>query len=162
MLVLDALEEADAQAALERLADLPARLHNRFHLLLADRDGAYQIWSDGQDRWTRELEPGVHVLTERSLGAAAAAREDWIRDQLARLPDRDPPDVSSLKSLLSFHGDDPFDGTCVHAPFLNYGTRSSTIIVLGTGNQDLRYLHAEGPPCKADYKDLSDQAVAML
>lgn len=162
MLVLDALEEPDARSAFGRLAEKPAQMHNRFHLLLADRDSAFLIFSDGQDRWTRELEPGVHVLTERSLGAASSSRESWIADQLARLPEQDSPDVSSLRRILSFHGDDPFDGTCVHAPLFNYGTRSSTIIIMGTGNRDLLYLHAEGPPCDTDYEDLSAQAAAII
>ena len=72
----------------------------------------------------------------------------------------EPPTVKDFAELLSFHADDPFDGTCVHAPAFDYGTRSSTIILMGavpTGTAngaELRYLHAEGPPCRTEFEEV--------
>jgi len=152
LLVTDALEESDDRSAFERMAKLEPALHNRHHLLLADREQAFLIWSDGETRWTRELEPGVHLLTERSLGAASGAREGLLRERLEALTKKQAPTTAFLAGLLSIHADDPFDGTCVHAPAFDYGTRSSSIILMG--GAELRYLHAEGPPCRTEFEEV--------
>lgn len=68
-------------------------------------------------------------------------------------PSPTPPPDGDLGRLLSVHRDDAFAGTCVHAPWLGYGTRSSSILRLGNRP---RLVHAYGPPCSAPYQDMSE------
>lgn len=158
-LVLDALEEQDASRARDRMAVLPPAQHNRNHLVLADARSAFLLVNDGRSIEVRELGPGVHVITERSFGASNAKREAMLRERLAREPEA-LGSLSALAALLRIHADDPFDGTCVHAPNYAYGTRSSTLIRLTEAGPAL-WLHAEGFPCQAEYKDLSGELAAL-
>lgn len=151
LLVLDALERGSARAAAEWAAGLDTRDFNRFHLLLADRDGAYVVLHDGNAIASRGLSRGWHVLTERSFGAGDPERQTWADAELRLITE--PPSDEDLGRLLSVHRDDAFAGTCVHAPWLGYGTRSSSILRLGSRP---RLLHADGPPCGAPYQDLSE------
>jgi len=161
-LVFEALEQSSAVGAADRMASVDPQGTNRFHLLVADRRGAHLVWSDGEKILREDLGTGIHVLTERSRGAASSGRADWIA---GRLPARGgpAPDDRTLHELLSFHHpDDPFEGTCVHADWLGYGTRSSTILRIDPDPEACRLLHAEGPPCESAYRDLTDLVVRLL
>ncbi len=149
-LVLEALERGSAEAAAAWAASLPAAQFNRFHLLLADRERAYLLVHDDEKIAGRELEPGWQVVTERSFGAGSIEREDWLRTESSGW--QEPPTRRVLMDLLSVHREDPFAGTCVHAPWLDYGTRSSSILCLGSAPG---LLHAEGAPCESAYGDHS-------
>ena len=61
LLVLDALAERDPAAAAGRVLAHPPRLHNRFHLMLASRDAAVLVWSDGERLERSDLEPGPRL-----------------------------------------------------------------------------------------------------
>lgn len=161
LLVLDALEENNAKDAATRIAALPPESHNRFHLLMADANDARLAWSDGVKLTTIELGRGIHVVTERSFGAGPTTREALIRARFASFTERAPGN-DALAGLLSIHSDDAFEGTCVHAPQLHYGTRSSTIIRLGSRPGKIAFLNADGPPCRTSYEDLSRRATATL
>ena len=78
LLVLTALEERTAERAAARVLGLDPGRFNRFHLLLADRASAFLIWADEGRVESVELSPGVHVVTERSLGALAVATREGL------------------------------------------------------------------------------------
>lgn len=143
-LVLLGLREESAVAASERIAAKPPTDYNPFHLVFADDDGAFIVWSDGQTMYEVTLDPGVHVVTERSFGAADNGRATFIEDAVSQMEDvtRD-----KLAALLRVTGEDDPDVTCISIPRLNYGTRSSALV--DTGRREL--LYADGPPCKVDY-----------
>lgn len=162
MLVLDALQARSAREAASIVMASPPRRHNRFHLLIADAGEVHLVWSDGETLRHEPRGPGIHVVTERSLGAGPAHRAHWLAERLASSWRDAPPDDDALAGLLSRHADDPFDGTCVHAPGLHYGTRSSTLIRLSPEGTLLAARHAEGPPCTTDYRDLTRQAASLL
>jgi hypothetical protein len=62
------------------------------------------------------------------------------------------PTPETLAALLSVHRpEDPLGSTCVHAPSLNYGTRSSMLLFLSKEWTSTRLLWAEGSPCKTPY-----------
>jgi uncharacterized protein with NRDE domain len=149
-LVQEALAEQSARSLHGRLAALPADRFNAFHLFYADRFGAFVTWSDGEKLNQAELPPGVHIVTERSLGGDDQARTELIRSRWLEL---DPNETSEddLASLLRLHASNPIGGVCIHAPALNYGTRSSTILFLGDSVAASRLLWAEGNPCTAAY-----------
>jgi uncharacterized protein with NRDE domain len=159
LLVVDALQEKNGKAVVEMVMALPPKTYNRFHLVLADEESVYLVYSDGSKLTKTELGSGIHVITERSLGAASGSREAMLKSRSQVLVGRALPDKSSLVDLLSIHADDPFDGSCVHAPAFNYGTRSSTLIWQSAG---LRWLHSEGSPCKTSYLDYSKKASEIL
>lgn len=155
--VLDALEESTALAAVERIAATNADVHNGFHLLVADRNSVFLVWNDGESLHTERLQPGVHVLTERSLGAGVSERPKWLADEIIRLQEEGTLVESELMRLLQYQNKEaPLEGTCVRMPDGVYGTRSSTIIELVSDN--VRFLHAEGAPCVTPYVDFSDDA----
>jgi len=150
ILLLEALVYGSADASAAFIYSLAPSAVNRFHLVLADRRQAFLFVHDGQKISGRRLRPGIHVVTERSFGAARNEREKFIREKALRWSR--PPRRDTLRRLLSHHDDDPFAGTCVHAPLYAYGTRSSSIIRLG---RRPRLLHVEGPPCCRPYRDYS-------
>jgi len=162
LLVLDALEEADARSAAKRVAAHGPKVHNRFHLLAVDRKGTYLIVNDGEQVREIQLATGLHVLTERSQveGGLQTEREKLITARMKTHLESEVPTEQGLAGLLSIHAEDPFDGTCVHAPAYTYGTRSSTLVWFY--KDSVRFLHAEGPPCETPYKDYSAQAASML
>jgi uncharacterized protein with NRDE domain len=172
LLVLDALAEADAATAADRVAEHPGDRHNGFHLIIADRERAELVWGDGTTLHRRALEPGIHVVTERSLrppgeeGAVQTpmgpvvpmppTRELDLRAHPLLAPGPEP-DVEALRDLVRRHASDPFDGPCVHALQFPYGTRSSTLFRLGADGA-VRFHFADGPPCTTDWNDLRPSA----
>lgn len=162
-LVFEALAEHEPEAAARRLADLDPTGHNRFHMLLADRRNAWRVHHDGRAVHAEPQGSGIHLLTERSLGAAAGQREPWLTERLAGLTGGPAPDDRVLRDLLTFHDpDDPFDGTCVHADWLGYGTRSSMLLKLGEPGLGGRMLFADGPPCRTEFADQTHLLTALL
>jgi uncharacterized protein with NRDE domain len=153
-LVLEALAAASVEGAVEGLRLLDPHAYNPFHLMVADPGGAALLWHDGSSIRVRTLNPGIHVLTERSLGAATSQREHRVRSWVDEHW-RAPPDDLAVRELLSRHGDDPLESPCVHVADRGYGTRSSTIIRLPAGPEPPSLLHAEGPPCMTPHQDLS-------
>jgi uncharacterized protein with NRDE domain len=158
-LVADALGAASAAALHSRLVALPARRHNAFHLLYADREDAFVTWSDGAALRQERLQPGLHVVTERSLGADDHGRVEVVRDLWRALPPGPPP-AEALEKLLAVHGDDPTAGTCVHLPDFGYGTRSSAVLRLSRTGGALRW--AEGKPCETPFSDLAPLVATLF
>ena len=81
LLVLDALTEDSAAHAVRRVASEAPTRHDPFHLVMADTNEAHLVWSDGVRLRHETLAPGIHVITERSLGAAPTAREFLSRGE---------------------------------------------------------------------------------
>jgi uncharacterized protein with NRDE domain len=153
-LVVDALRARSVEALHQDLAGLDAQTYNPFHLLYADGHGrAGLTWSDGaavQQRWLR---PGLHVLTERSLGAG----DDEARVAHARAAldgASAPVPFDAWATLLRIHAvPDPRQGTCLHVPAFGYGTRSSFVLRLGADPARALCAWTEGPPCTSRWVD---------
>jgi uncharacterized protein with NRDE domain len=149
-LVLEALEHESASRAALAIEKRRAQEENAFHLLLADRASAHVVWSDGSELTAFELEPGLHVFTERSFGAAPTRRESNLLSALSGY--EAPPTTNALRAVLSGHTDDGFEGACVHVPTHGYGTRSSTIVRSGR-DLGLEMEYADGPPCSTPFSE---------
>lgn len=148
-IVLDALQAGTVEAGAERIATMDPAHQGPFHLVLADREGARVVYSDGTRMHRRDVGVGVTMLTERSFDAAPTRREPWLAETLAGLADRRgaPPSVQECQRWLSHHDDDPLEGTCVHADARGYGTRSTTVVRLAADGST-EFHHADGPPCR--------------
>lgn len=144
-----ALAARSARAAREALAAAPAERWNPFHLLVADAEGAFLWWYDGERAGVRELAPGLHVVTERSPDGSCP-RGDLVR---ARWPVE--PSVAQLRELLTVHGPAASPAaTCIHGDPA-YGTRSSAILRLAVDLRASELFVADGRPCAAPHEDRS-------
>jgi hypothetical protein len=166
-LVLDALAHSSAEAAADAVGAYSGDQYNGFHLVMADRDRAELVWGDGQTLRRRQLVPGIHVVTERSLRPQVETdvvetpmgpvrpmpptREIDLREEDV-LNGPTEPTTEQLKVLMKRHAPEPFDGPCVHAGEFPYGTRSSSIVGLGA---TVTFHYADGPPCVTPWSDLS-------
>ena len=157
-LVLDALGASRAEEALDAAAAWPGDAHNPFHLAVIDGEHAGLVWSDGTHTHREVLAPGViHVVTERSYGAAPSEREEYLRHALPELAAGPEPDIASWRALLSWrnpegHGDDTYGGfedMCVDVPAFGYGTVSASWVRMGP-TAEVRF--ADGPPDTAAFE----------
>ncbi len=151
-LVLEALGATRADEALAAAAGWPGDAHNPFHLAIIDREHAGLVWSDGTTTRREVLASGtIHVVTERSLGAAPSEREDHLARTLPGLASGPEPDPEQWRALLSWrkpggHGQEPyggFDDLCVDVPALGYGTVSAAWLRIGPTP---RFAFSDGPP----------------
>jgi uncharacterized protein with NRDE domain len=152
-LVTESLRAPSAAALHDTLSRLAPSRFNAFHLFYADRDDAFITWSDGTAVRQQRLSPGLHVITERSVGGEDHSRTELVR---SRWPKRNPvPSAEELSALLAIHHeDDPLGSTCVHAPAFNYGTRSSLVLMLAETPASSRWLWADAPPCQSPHREL--------
>lgn len=159
-LVTGALAHDSAAAAYAALADGDGAAQNGFHLVLADAECAYLVWGDGARLHREVLQPGLHVITERSFAAAGGpAPREALLLRLAPALGGAAPDEAVWQALLRAKAEPTFDGVLVRWPERNYGTRSSTYVRLGAAP---RFLHAPGPPDQAAFEDHSAALAALL
>lgn len=153
-LVADALRAVSVESLHHRLAQLAPGLYNPFHLFYADAQGraGLTLW-DGTRLVQRWLEPGLHVLTEQSLGAGdEAARVARARATVAQWAAGVP--LEAWKEVLQVHSaSEPRQGMCLHAPEAGYGTRSSFLLQLTADCSDDWCAWTEGPPCTSPWVD---------
>ena len=173
-LIDEALAAGDRQTARRRIEALGAPAYNPFHLLLGDREGAQLLWSDGERLHHLELSPGINFVTERSFDAAPSRRHDRLAQLAAQLSDAPAPSVARWRAVLADHqpytsghapppaGTVGLDAICVHAEAMNYGTRSSTLVLLGRQSDELRLFHAAGRPCEHELEDQGELVRGLL
>lgn len=152
-LVLDALGARTARETAGALGGLGADLYNPFNLFVADRRDAFAVVYEGSPR-VMPLAPGVHVVGNADPNAREVAKIRRTIDR-ARVVAAGPAHAieDGLAEICRSHeaGDDPLASTCVHRG--GYGTRSSTLLRLGSAGDLLR--HADGPPCTSPYRDFT-------
>jgi hypothetical protein len=155
--VQEALKAPSAKALRSRLEGLPPRRFNAFHLFYADQKEAFVLWSDGDALHHQALEPGIQVVTESSFGAEPAPRDAAVRERFTGLLGAmGTPSLDRLEQFLRHHEDDPRASICVHAPALNYGTRSSTVLFLGRPLAKSQLWWTEGHPCEGPFLSRAD------
>ncbi|MCA2981843.1 MAG: NRDE family protein [Myxococcaceae bacterium] len=163
-LVVEALGAPDAAALHASLSSLSPRRFNAFHLVYADDGGAFVTWSDGEVVRQRALAPGLHVVTERSLGGDDGARAALVRERWAQASAGGAlPTAAALQALLATsRPDDPFGGVCVDVPAFDYGTRSALVLFRAARLSDSRFYWADGPPDRAPFVERGDLVRALL
>ena len=151
-LCLDLLGCATAVEAAARAAAEPAGRYNPFNLLVADRTEAFVV---GRDLRAMRLDPGLHLLTNLDVDDPTCPRIAASHQRFAAAGDAFARDgavdalVTRLREILADHATalDPRGpgSLCVHAG--PYGTRSSSVLLLSADGREIRYFHADGPPC---------------
>lgn len=156
LLVADALGRGSAARAAEAALLLASNAYNPFNLFVADAEHAFAVVYDEKPR-VRVLEPGAHVIGNADpddVGVSKIARTLRAAERIARGPERTALD--SLGALCRSHeagSDDPREHTCIHTA--QYGTRSSTLLRLGTQRDADELRFAGGAPCETPYEDLT-------
>lgn len=163
-LVVEALKAPDATTLHTRLETLSAQRFNAFHLVYTDDTGAYVTWSDGEQVRQQTLGPGLHIVTERSLGGDDHARTSLIRERWPDVrPDGEAPAPEALQQVLAAtRPDDPLGGVCVEAPAFNYGTRSSMVLFRADDFSKSRLWWADGRPDRTPFVDRSELVRELL
>jgi uncharacterized protein with NRDE domain len=148
-LVLEALSEPTAQRAAERFEALAEGVYNPFNFFVADAASAHLVsYAERPERI--DLEPGAHVVGNVHPDEPSP-KLDRLRADVARLVEGGDVSLDALGEVCRVHvPGSPIESTCVHAG--PYGTRSSTLLRTGA-SPELRY--AEGPPCRAPYRNLT-------
>jgi uncharacterized protein with NRDE domain len=154
LLVRDLLGCRSAHEAAERAAmSLTRDVYAGCNVVCADSDQLVVVMAGDWLR-VRPLPPGIHVLatgdvnspTDRRVGHALR----WLRRR--RFHNSDDI-VAALKEVCSDPGDEGVPPICTHGP--EWGTVSSSIVVLRQPLERSVYLHAQGPPDETPYEDCS-------
>jgi uncharacterized protein with NRDE domain len=161
LVVMDALSEASAERAAERIAALPVRAYNPFNLLVADARHAFAAVYEDRPR-VFALAPGPHVVANADPDACDVPKVARSLARAERALGARPKDALELLAAAcrEHEGGSPLDDTCVHTPL--YGTRSSTLLALADDPAQSCLRHASGPPCTAAYEDLTPLLGALL
>jgi uncharacterized protein with NRDE domain len=138
-LVLDALDFADAEAAVAMLQELDAKAYRPFNMMVADNTHAYWLRNTGQEIEAHPLLPGLSMITAMDLNDMESAR---TRHYLPRWQAADVPDpagdnwdswVELLQSREYGPGGDVFDAMHIVSN-TGFGTISSSLMALPSVN----------------------------
>lgn len=138
-LPLEALDHADADTAIEMLADINKSSFRSFNLVIADNESAYWLKSDSLINNGRvevfEVPSGFSMVTSADLNDLGSPRiKRFLKCfERAKLPDIESEDWNSWKMLLMESNYDPDQGA-ESAIFIKdndgFGTVSSALIAL--------------------------------
>jgi uncharacterized protein with NRDE domain len=160
LLVRDALRQSSAEDAIAVVEHAVVdHEYQGFNLVVADAEQAVLFEWDGALRVT-PLDPGVHVVV--NVGADGSFEIPDSRAEYGRIQAANARKVRSElrptdgETAHQWHdraagvlGDHEF-GVCIHGD--GYGTRSSSLIVLG---DDLEYRWADGAPCETTHEPVA-------
>ncbi len=139
---------------------LAARRYNGFSLFVADAAGAFVVQCPGGQPDFRDVEAGLHVVAngawddraEARVGRAFALLADRL--EAAPAPAGGESAMAALMEVCRDHGELPDGSTlCFHGR--GAGTVSSTVLAVGADGRVVRYLHADGPPCRSAYREMA-------
>ena len=156
LLVVDALG-ADSAPSVVREADRQeAERYAPFNLLATDGRETWLIRRTEDGVQTRHpLEPGIHVICNRDPDDPSSTKVGRIKGLLADLDFGLTRErlVSELFRVLGAHptSSNPLENPCVHTA--EYGTRSSSVLMLGASRDS--YWYADGAPCETKYRDFT-------
>jgi uncharacterized protein with NRDE domain len=162
LLCLDALRHRSAADAADFVRCQRGADYNAFNLLIASRDQTFVAYNRGGGIEMVELHPGMHLLTNVDVDDFECPRISRAHDRFASLVSADGfasdpvghRDV--LAQLLADHSTqlDPRSGRpnalCLHQG--DYGTRSASMIFLGSDRGTLSHFFAPGAPCTARFE----------
>lgn len=163
LLARDLLQSTSAKEACDAAVRAVAKpgVYDGCNLLIGDAHGLYVVQS-GEWLQVIPLPPGAHVLVNRAVVNDSGhprihLAQAWLADQEA--VQSSEIWLKRLPQLCAFPGKDGLPAQCVHGQ--ERGTVSSTIIALKEPLTDSRLWHAQGPPDRHPYQDLSHLFMAL-
>jgi len=161
LLVRDALCHETAEDAIRYVErDLDQRRYEGFNLLAVDETSALLVEHDGV-RQVQNLDPGVHVIvnvgangsydipdTRNEVGRSQADNANQLLTALT--PEPGENGVTWHERAREAISDHTY-GVCIHGD--GFGTRSSSLIRMGTDRVSYRY--ADGPPCETPFEQVN-------
>jgi hypothetical protein len=167
-LVLEALDQADARAAVGFLSDLDPEAYRPFNLVLADNRDAFWLRNlgsraEGRGITVERIPPGLSMLTAHDRNDRAhSKRIAHFLPQFEKAPIPDPPaDVwegweTLLKSREPAPGGTAYDAMCVDGEG-GFGTVSSSLLALPRAGLEDRpiWRFAAGRPDLVPFEKLS-------
>lgn len=148
-IVFRALRHYSASEAFIDLQSLRKSSLNGFHMVIADHKNAFLLKSDGQQFSYAAVDAPIIIATNQDVSVDGPPHSKRISEIMAcwqkRKISEELPTPANLTCLLDLHGITQKDGTCIHEPEKNYGTKSSAIIVLqeDTNRNEWLYWHRE-------------------
>ncbi len=159
-LPLIACRSASAREARRALGEhLESVRYNGFNLLVGDAEAAFVIECPAGGAEITDVGAGVYVLANAGWNDSSDPRVARAHELLAgRGVGREPScEESQTEALMAVcrdhHGRAGAGSLCMHGG--SAGTVSSTILWLDPAGRLSRYLHADGPPCRSEYRRLS-------
>lgn len=172
--VVEVLRRGGRDEARAYLETLDPTAQNSFNLVFGDA-GGLDIAYGRRDAATLTFEriaAGMSVLSNEHIDSPDSPKVARVQALVQPLLAREPPLaelISRLEGVLADHSmpeavpaaadsDLPpelarrVQALCVHTP--SYGTRSSTVVALAP-NRVVTYRHADGPPCRTAFRDLT-------
>jgi len=155
LLVKDALAQPTAEAVVAELLRQERVPYAPFNLLAADGNDTWLVRRTIQGQDVRTLDPGLQVVCNRDPEDPSSEKVRRIEKQVAGIELGLSPErlKDELFRVLRSHPSvsNPFENACVHTA--EYGTRSSSVILLGAARR--AYWYAEGAPCQTEYRDFT-------
>lgn len=130
--------------------------YNPFHLVLANKQEAFVLWSDGLKFHQEKLGEGFHIITESSFGAAENKRASYFEKRLQELLKKDDPPLEDFKGLLGEKIEPSFYGPCISMPEKNYGTRSSLVFKIAAFEEENEFYYSDGPPDQGEWVNFKE------
>jgi uncharacterized protein with NRDE domain len=166
--VIDALRCTSVDELRAYLGGLDPGDYNGFNLVYGNGAELDVAYSRPEARALRiePVAPGIHVLPNDELDDPWFAKVAWLREALGDAG----AEPEAVRQVLGSHRkpeledvEEPPEGSrfdraivrelgavCIHTE--RYGTRSSTFVALA-GGRVMRYLFADGPPCRTSFTD---------
>lgn len=136
-----------------------ATLYNPFVLFVGGANDAFALHGGVDGTRFEWIADGAHAITNWDLDAASPPKAARALDKASGFQfDRakGPEDIASrLHAFLADHGSSPNEALCVHRPETGYGTRSTSIALIGFQHGDTWFFHAEGPACASTLVDVT-------
>jgi hypothetical protein len=164
-LVLEALDHADADAAVEALSHLDPDAYRPFNMVIADNRDAFWMRNDGTSIVFAPVPEGVSMLTARDLNDTETdprISHHLPRFRAAPAPDPETGDWDIWAALLASHDrtmDSRPTGAMCFALESGFGTVSSSLLALpAMGRETVRpvWLFSAGAPSGTPFVPVAD------
>jgi len=147
---------ADAAKLAERI---DATLYNPFVLFVGATNDAFALHGGVEGSRLEWIADGAHAITNWDLDATTPPKAARALDKASDVQfdaGESPEEIASrLHAFLADHGSSRDDALCVHQPQTGYGTRSTSIALVGFQPADTRLFYAEGPACASTLVDVT-------
>lgn len=164
--VHDVLLLGDHRAATRYLVGLDPRDYNPFNLVFGRAGVLFLCHIHVNTPISLEVIPtGVTVVANDCSLTAKHKRHEKRAQTGARMIKSDDSEdiiVTKLERTLSSHDEssDPYQSLCVHDDVNNYGTRSSSVVLV-SNDGDVDYFHSEGHLCASAGLSLKHHILAL-